>query len=84
MAMSVVFVGIYKFYITKNYNFVVETSCNPETEDCERRNCDLEECPPNGFENFKTYEIPATEFKNCENEDCADFCRNSDICTPVE
>lgn len=81
----VIWVGIYKYYITENYTFIVETSCNPETEECDHRDCSIEdECPPNNWEYFKTYQMPASEFKNCKNEDCADFCRNSSLCIPIE
>ncbi len=71
----------YKFYFAKNYDFTVEVSCNPETESCLERDCESEECPPNGFETFQTYVISAKNFKYCTNDDCTEFCRvNSNKC----
>ena len=45
----------YKYYYAKDYDFLVEASCNPEIEKCNFRDCENEpdSCPPNGLSNYK-------------------------------
>lgn len=79
-----VFISINKFYITKDYDFHVEVSCNSEEEGgCLTRNCENGECPPNGLESYKEYTISAKNFELCENEDCTRVCKETDICQEV-
>lgn len=82
----VVAISVNKFYISKNYDFIVEVSCNPDIDSgCNTRDCSVEDsCPPNNFESYKQYSVPATEFPRCENEDCAELCRTTNICQEVE
>ncbi len=84
MISVAVFISVNKFYITKNYDFYVEVSCNPDEEECLSRNCETEECPPNGLETYKEYTISAKDFERCENEDCTELCKETDICQEVQ
>lgn len=67
----------YKFYFIRDYTFTVEIYCDPSVEECLERDCEAEECPPNGFETYQTYSISASDFQFCTNDDCRDFCRNN-------
>ncbi len=75
-----------KFYIKKDYNFVVEASCNPESETCYFRDCDAgdAECPPNNLSYYKMYNLNAKDFESCEGEDCTSLCSSSvDLCEEI-
>lgn len=79
VALSVISVFVsafYNFYINKNYDFMVETSCDPKKEVCFYRDCGSEdsECSPNNFFYYKKYTISAKDFSICENEDCSLAC----------
>ena len=64
------------FYFKKDYNFIVETKCDSETETCFYRDCEgsPDDCPPNGFSYYNEYTLKASDFKMCENEDCTLAC----------
>ena len=72
--------SFYFFYIKKDFNFIIETKCNPEIEICTYRDCtNPDDCPPNGFSYYNTYTIKANDFKACANEDCSYVCSNNII-----
>lgn len=82
-----IIVSFYSFYYKKNYDFFIETECNPETETCFFRDCistpDI--CPPNNLSYYNQYTIKAGDFKACINEDCTEACTTSTInCTKIE
>jgi len=79
--------SFYFFYFKKDFNFIVETKCNPETETCFYRDCtNPDDCPPNGFSYYNTYTLRARDFKACGvNEDCLEACTTGAIsCTKTE
>ncbi len=87
LCLITILMSVNFFYIKKDYDFVVETSCNPETESCYFRDCESEdaECPPNNYSYFKMYSINAKDFETCEGEDCAYVCAtNLDLCEEIE
>ncbi|MFA6273775.1 MAG: hypothetical protein WC662_01310 [Candidatus Paceibacterota bacterium] len=71
-----IFVSFYAFYFKKDYDFFVETQCDPEVETCFFRDCEAspDDCPPNGFSYYNEYTISAKDFSKCENEDCTEAC----------
>lgn len=73
--------SFYLFYFKKDYDFFVETRCNPETDVCFFRDCEdsPEVCPPNNLSYYNQYTIKASDFKSCLNEDCTDACDNKII-----
>lgn len=82
IALSVVAVILstaYKFTLQKNYDFIVEASCDPTSEACFYRNCDDEECPPNGLENYKVFLINAADFQKCSDNSCTIQCSENSI-----
>lgn len=80
LSIFVVIAGdAYKFLIRKDYNFSVETECNPDTENCFYRDCtNPDDCPPNGLENYRLFNISATDFKKCTTESCNE-CKTGEL-----
>ena len=78
--------SFYFFYFKKNYDFFVETQCNPETQTCFYRDCaNPDDCPPNGLSHYNQYTLKAKDFKACENEDCTKACTTGIInCVKTE
>ena len=77
-ALISIFVSFYFFYFKKDYNFLVETKCDPKTETCFYRDCsNPDDCPPNGLSYYKQYNVKAYDFKSCENEDCTKACNEN-------
>lgn len=67
--------SFYFFYFKKDYDFIVETKCNPETEACFYRDCtNPDDCPPNGLSYYNQYTINAGDFASCKDEDCTEAC----------
>ncbi len=77
--------SFYFFFFKKDYDFVMETACDPSKEMCLQRDCtNPDNCPPNGLATFKRYSIKASDFKYCENENCDKACVSWQIkCTPI-
>jgi hypothetical protein len=69
--------SFYFFYFKKDYDFIVETKCNPETETCFYRDCtNPDDCPPNNLSYYNEYTLKAKDYALCPNEDCTDVCAN--------
>lgn len=72
--------NFYFFYFQKDYDFIVETACDPTKEKCFERDCsNPDDCPPNELSNFKRYVLKANDFQYCENEDCENACGSGTI-----
>ncbi len=71
----------YIFYYKQDFQFIVETSCDPTSQTCFYRDCSLleTECPPNNYSYYKSYNINAADFKYCSNEDCKNVCESGSI-----
>lgn len=86
----VVWFNFHKFVVTKNYDFFVEAPCDQETESCYLRDCEEEECPPNGLESYRVWKLLARDFTRCAEDTCADECAGGTIrceavaCDPEE
>ncbi len=76
----------YFFYFKKDFNFIVETSCDITKEECFVRDCtNPDNCPPNGLEEFKRYSLSAKDFKYCKLQDCSGVCGDGTIeCRSIE
>lgn len=74
LLIAPLFMAFYKYYLTKNYDYIVEASCDPFSEICYTRDCTIEECPPNGFSSFKVFYIKAFDFAKCSNNSCDKEC----------
>lgn len=84
--LIVIIVSFYFFYFKKDYDFIVETQCNPEVETCFYRDCSVaDSCPPNNLSYYNTYTLKASDFKACVNEDCTETCTTGAIsCVKTE
>lgn len=77
--LSVVIFNFYKLYLQKDYEFLVETSCELG-ETCFVRDCSGEdECPPTELESYRLYAIKASEFSVCSDGDCTDECLSGSL-----
>lgn len=90
-SLAVIFSSFYFFYFKKDYEFIVESPCDPLMETCFQRDCsNPDDCPPNGLADFKRYSLNAADFAKCENEDCTVACETGLIscervnCEPSE
>lgn len=68
-----------EFLIKKDYNFALEAECDPSEHNCFVRDCSTDECPPNGFEYYRSLEVPAGTFKTCLESDCLRECESGVI-----
>lgn len=77
--LVVIVVSFYFFYFKKDYDFIVETACDPTAEECFHRDCtNSSDCPPNGLSDFKRYSLSANNYEMCINEDCTLFCESEE------
>lgn len=76
--LSVVFVtNYYIFYYQKDYDFLVEASCDPLVSKCFVRDCNSDEgCPPNNLESYRVFNIKASDFASCKDDSCLQECEN--------
>ena len=73
-------ISFYKFYFTKNYDYLVEAPCKSLTEHCFSRDCsNPDDCPPNGLSTYKEYYVKAYDFFKCSDNSCAKECKNGVI-----
>lgn len=84
--LAIISSAFYFFYYQKDYDFLVEVSCDPSKETCFERDCsNPDDCPPNGLSNFKRYSLNAGDFGKCKNEDCTFACESGAIkCETIE
>ncbi len=76
----------YKYFYAKNYDYLVEASCDPNIENCFVRDCENpDDCPPNGLSIYKEYYIKAYDFQNCSDNSCTEQCSSGAIkCEVIE
>lgn len=77
--------NFYKYYFTKDYDYLVEAKCNPSVESCFSRDCsNPDDCPPNGLSIYKEFYVKAYDFSKCKDNSCEQECASGLItCTPV-
>lgn len=67
--------SFYKYYYTKDYDFLIEAKCDPEKENCYLRDCSTpDDCPPNGYSTYKQFSIKAFDFVKCAENSCTKEC----------
>ena len=78
--LATILIVFNRFYIQKDYVFILEASCDSKTEVCFERVCgNPDDCPPNGFSNYKQYQISASDFEKCKSIGCKDECEQNSI-----
>jgi hypothetical protein len=79
----------YKYYYTKDYDYLVEAKCDPSTEKCFFRDCDNQPdlCPPNNLSYYKEYYVKAYDFPKCSDNSCETECSmgviGCELVTPI-
>lgn len=72
-----------KYIFAKDYNFYIETPCDPETMTCFTRDCD-DYCPPNGLSEYRSFTISASTFTSCSSNSCENICLNTNTASKCE
>lgn len=71
----VVWFNFQKFVVLKEYDFYVEAPCDTTSgEACHLRDCEVDECPPNGLTEYKVWKILARDFTLCADQTCDEAC----------
>ncbi|MDD5152448.1 MAG: hypothetical protein PHS95_00380 [Candidatus Pacebacteria bacterium] len=85
LALPVAF-SFYKYYYTKDYNYLIEVECDPALDNCFYRDCtNPDDCPPGGLSVYKKYYIKAYDFTKCSDNSCGEKCSGGTIkCEPIE
>ncbi len=75
----------YRYFYTKDYDYLVEASCDPLTEGCHYRSCEnADDCPPNQLSVYKVYHVNAGDFARCADNSCKQECESGAIaCEPI-
>lgn len=78
-------VSFYHYFYKKNYDYLVESACDPTVEVCFIRDCnEADACPPNGLAIYKQYQIRASDFKGCTDNSCLHECESGAVkCVPI-
>ncbi len=67
--------NFYKYYYTKNYDYLLEAKCDPAIEKCFERDCtNPDDCPPDGLSDYKEFNIKAYDFPKCSDKSCEKEC----------
>lgn len=70
----------YRYYHQKDYNYLVEASCDPTVERCFVRDCENpDDCPPNGLSVYKEFHVKAYDFARCQDNSCKQECESGTI-----
>lgn len=85
VSFFIVIIGAFlRYYYLKEYSFTIETSCDPQVEWCYERDCtNPDDCPPNGWSDYKQYNIPAADFDKCQADNCVSYCHDSHQCSEI-
>ncbi len=79
----VIFIAAIKFLVIKEFYFIVETECNEGARTCFHRDCSINECPPNGLENYRIFKIAAHDYSQCNDQSCLFECGSLINCEEV-
>lgn len=75
-----IILSFYLYLIKKDYDFIVETECNPTVEMCFYRDCsNPDDCPPNNLTYYKKFILNANDYNKCVNENCTQVCKSGYI-----
>ena len=85
LLVATIFRGMYVYYVSKEYYYVVEAFCDSASEKCFERDCSVQDdCPPNGLSIYKKYFIKAHDFATCTDNSCANVCAQTQgICAQI-
>jgi len=76
--------SIYQYRYGKDFTILVETSCDSTLTSCYVRDCETEECPPNGLSEYRVFSVAAKDFSKCTDDPCLFECSNNVIsCTEI-
>ena len=66
-----------RYYYLKEFPVHIEVPCNPAIEICFHRDCETGDCPPNGFSDYRQFDLTGAVFASCDEVDgCEYACKN--------
>jgi hypothetical protein len=77
LTISAIIVCFYIYYYKKDFDFIVEASCDASKQSCYTRNCDVDGCPPNNLSVYKVFHLNAADFGSCSDDTCIRFCQQN-------
>lgn len=66
--------SFYLYLYAEKYDFIIEASCDPATQECYTRDCSGGDCPPNELSTYRVFRVPATTFDTCTDNGCTGVC----------
>ena len=67
-----------RYYYLKEFPVHIEVSCDPASEKCFHRDCSTDDCPPNGFNDYRQFSLQGSVFVTCNDLDgCNNLCKNN-------
>lgn len=78
--IAAIVASFWRYYYTKNYDYLVEASCDPMMETCFVRDCENpDDCPPNQLSVYKQFTVKAYDFPKCSDNSCKTQCESETI-----
>lgn len=74
LVVVAVITSLYTYLFAKNYDFLIEASCDAATQQCYVRDCSTGDCPPNNLSAYVVYSVPASVFSSCADNACSNIC----------
>lgn len=77
--------SLYTIYFDKNFDYLIESPCDPNSEKCFQRDCtNPGDCPPNNLSVYKEFYLTARYFSECTDNFCENLYRqNPSIFRPI-
>lgn len=73
-AAAVFCTSMYAHLFAADFDYLVEAECDAGTQTCYVRDCEADECPPNGLSSYTLYVVPARDFAQCTDNACSNVC----------
>lgn len=69
--------SFYRYYFLKEFPVYIEVTCDPAAELCFHRDCEVDECPPNDYADYRQFTLPGSVLVTCDDIDgCAEVCKS--------
>lgn len=82
--IAVVFAAsMYSHLFIRDFDFLIETACDPSVQVCHIRDCEEDECPPNNLSAYRVLVVPANAFARCTDASCAAVCSEPGACFEI-
>jgi hypothetical protein len=70
--------SFYVIYIAKDFDYLIDMSCDPNSEKCFQRDCtNPDDCPPNKLSVYKQSYVTAKYFPECTDNSCDNLYKSN-------